>query len=91
MAEIRAMTDKEAAVVAATGLVTEAAAFRGEAAELRTELAREWKRSEHLTLKQMAERLEIRLGTVQKLLERDKRAERDRDKKRAGRRPPEVP
>jgi hypothetical protein len=85
-AVIRAMPDKEAAVRAAGDLVTESALFRGEAARLRTEMAEEWRASEGLTLQQAADRLGVKLGTLQKLLERDKRAEREREKQAARKR-----
>jgi hypothetical protein len=89
-AEIRGMTDKDDAARAAGKLVAESGEFAAEAGALRTETFEEL-RAEGLTLQQIADRLGIALPTVQKVLERKKRRERARDKKRAGRQPPDVP
>lgn len=81
---IREMPDPGEALDAAGKLVTESAEFRGEAATLRTEQAERLRAAESLSVQQLADRLHVAKGTAQKILEREKRTEREREKKRRG-------
>lgn len=83
-AEIQAMADAVDAARAAGQLVDETTAFPAEAGQLRTETF-ETLRAENLKLHEIAERLGLALPTVQKVLEREKRAARARERKQAAR------
>jgi hypothetical protein len=87
--ELREMADQVAAIRAAGDLIEEAKQFSAEAAKLRTELAERLRDAEHLSIAQLAERIGIKKGTAQILLEREIRAQRP--KRQRVRRPPTDP
>ena len=83
------MEDPAEAIKALAALPDELKQFSAEAGRMRTELARRLRDAEHLTLQQLADRLGIKRGTAQILVEREIRAQRP--KRRRVRQPPDVP
>lgn len=72
--QIRAMTDPLSAYEAAAELAGDAARFRAEAADLRSEMAARVRDDGGLTLRQLGERIGRGKPTAQKILRRAKKA-----------------
>jgi hypothetical protein len=68
--EIRAMGNHYEAYMAARELTKQAGRFRGEAARLRTEMARRLKEAEGLSVGQLGNRIGVEKPTAQKILGR---------------------
>ena len=73
VAEIRAMTDLDAAYDAAQQLALDMAIFRSEAATLRSETAARLRAARGMSIRQLGERIGVRKPTAQSLLARTRK------------------
>jgi hypothetical protein len=74
-AEIRAMTDLDAAMDAAQALALDTAIFRSEAAQLRSETAARLRAARGMSIRQLGQRIGVRKPTAQSILDRTRKGD----------------